>query len=135
LIFAPDVGFSRRKLRRPAAKFFTYINSLAEIRRREDSSACAQNRRIIQAGRRQKKSMASRSEQHCGSDVMARMNQETYALRAIACLHAAEQAKTRTERDRWIFEAIAWHDLARNERPRSDIPWPSSEQLRARRLN
>jgi hypothetical protein len=96
------------------------VNSLAATQRTDLSTRCGE---IL--------------EQTRETDVVARMIHETYVQRAIACLHAAEQAKAFAERDRWIFEAIAWHELAREERYRRGgaVCWPSSEHLRARRLN
>jgi hypothetical protein len=56
-----------------------------------------------------------------------------YAQRAMACLRAAASAETSGEHDRWTFEAIAWHELARGARDDKG-EWPTSDQQRARHL-
>jgi hypothetical protein len=61
------------------------------------------------------------------------MSRQDYAQRAIACLRAAAGAETSAEHDRWTFEAIAWHELARGTRDDKG-EWPTRDQQRARRL-
>jgi hypothetical protein len=41
------------------------------------------------------------------------MNREFYIQRAIESLQGASRSRDSREREKWVLEAVAWHDLAK----------------------